>query len=72
MTVIQLRRQLKKRIDHLTEDRLRSAADFVAYLDEASNPIAGAMQQRLRKAEREVASGKVTSVGDLRRKYNHV
>lgn len=69
MTVSELRRQLKKRIDHLTEDRLRSAADFVAYLEDVSNPSAVAMHKRLRKAEDEVASGNVTPVGQLRRKY---
>ena len=69
MTVSQLRKQLKKRIDHLNADRLRSAADYVAYLDEASNPIAAAMEKRLRKAESEVAGGHVTPVSKLRRKY---
>ena len=69
MTVTELRRQLKKQIDHLAEDRLRSAADFVGYLEETSDPVAIAMHKRLRKAEAEIASGKTTSVSQLRRKY---
>lgn len=69
MTASELRRRLKKQIDHLTEDRLRSAADFVAYLDETAHPVARAMHQRLVRAEREVAMGKVVPVSQLRRKY---
>jgi hypothetical protein len=69
MTVSELRRELKKRIDHLKEDRLRSAADYLAYLDEGSSPIALAMRKRLRKAEREIAEGLVTPVSKLSRKY---
>ena len=38
MTVTQIRRELKKRIDHLPERQLQSVADYAAYLDEAANP----------------------------------
>jgi hypothetical protein len=69
MTASQLRAKLKKRIDHLSEHRLRSAADFIGYLEESSDAIAVAMSRRVAKAENEVARGLVTPVAKLRRKY---
>ena len=69
MTAMQIRRELKKRIDHLPERQLHSAADYLAYLDEASDPVAKAMLQRIRKGEQEIARGQTTSVANLKRKY---
>ncbi|HVX86723.1 MAG TPA: hypothetical protein VH253_18215 [Phycisphaerae bacterium] len=69
MTVSELRRLVKKQIDHLSEERLRSAADFVSYLEDSIDPVAVAMQRRIRAAEDEVARGAVVSVRHLRRKY---
>ena len=69
MTTMQIRRELKKRIDHMPERQLRSAADYLAYLDEASDPIAKATLERIRKGEQEVARGQVTAVSNLKRKY---
>jgi hypothetical protein len=69
MTISQLRQNLKKRINRLPEHRLRSAADFIGYLEESSNPIAATMSRRLAKSEREVARGLVTPASELRRKY---
>ena len=69
MTTIQIRRELKNRIDHLPERQLQSAADYLAYLDETSDPTAKAMLERVRKGEQEIARGQVTSVSNLRRKY---
>jgi hypothetical protein len=68
MTITQIRRELKKRIDHLPEKQLRSAADYLAYLDEASEPIARAMLERIRKAEQDIFRGHVTPVSKLGRK----
>jgi len=66
---MQIRREIKKRIDRLPERQLRSAADYLAYLDEASDPIAKATLERIRKGEQEIARGQVTSASNLRRKY---
>lgn len=69
MTVAELRKELKKRIDHLEESPLKSAADYLAYLEESTNPQALGMTERIRRAENEVARGLVTPVSKLRRKY---
>jgi len=66
---MQIRREIKKRIDRLPERQLQSAADYLAYLDEASDPIAKSTLERIRKGEHEIARGQVTSVSNLRRKY---
>ena len=39
MTTTQMRQELKKRIDHLPEQQLQSAANYLASLDEASEPF---------------------------------
>ena len=69
MTVNELRRDVKKRINKLPENRLRSAADFIAFLEESSNPVAASMSRRLQKSERDVARGQLTPASALRRKY---
>jgi len=69
MTVSQLRRDVKKRINNLSENRLRSAADFIAFLEESSSAVATSMSRRIQKAERQVAQGQVTAASALRRKY---
>lgn len=69
MTTSQLRKTLKKRINNLSEHRLRSAADFIGYLEESSDPTALAMSRRIDKAERQVAQGLTAPVTELRRKY---
>ena len=68
MSVKQLRRELKSRIDRLPEQRLLSAADYLAYLDETSDPVALAMWERIRGSEQEIARGEATPIGELRRK----
>ena len=42
MTVAQIRRELKDRIDHMSERKLQSVADYAAYIDDASGPAAKA------------------------------
>lgn len=76
MTVVELRRRLKKRIDSLPPKRLQVAADFVAYLDERPDNAATRelerippLLERILQAEREFAGGKATPVEQLRRKY---
>jgi hypothetical protein len=69
MTVNQLRRTLKQRINRLSEQRLRSAADFIGYLEESSDPVAVAMRQRIAQAESDVTRGLLTPAANLRRKY---
>jgi hypothetical protein len=76
MTAAALRRQLKKTIDRLPSEKLRSAADFVEYLssqvdglsEDDRRKIAG-MKKRIAKAERDIAAGRMTPVENLRRKY---
>jgi hypothetical protein len=52
MTTSELRKEIKKIVDHLPADRLASLADYVQFLDRP--PLA----QRLKAAEREVAAGR--------------
>jgi hypothetical protein len=76
MSAVATRRAAKKRIDALSEDRLRVADDFLAYLEERENNEATeellripGFVERLEKAERQIAAGQVTPVEKLRRKY---
>ena len=68
MTVSALRRDLKRRIDHLNDVRLQSAADYLTFLEEMRDSRAVAMKERIRNAETEIAAGLVTRVKDLRRR----
>jgi hypothetical protein len=72
----QWRQELKRRIDHLSVERLPVADDFLAYLEERESEEATAELLRipgllkdLEEAEREFAEGKGTPVEKLRRKY---
>ncbi|MCL2648654.1 MAG: hypothetical protein FWD61_16895 [Phycisphaerales bacterium] len=47
MTATQMRRELKKRIDHLPEKQLQSAASYLASLDEASKPFDPQRQEQV-------------------------
>lgn len=76
MTTTELRRQLKKSIDALPEEKLRSAADFVRSLRRATDGLPAsdrvkiaAMKRRMGKAEKDFAEGRATPVEKLRRKY---
>jgi len=69
------RRTAKRRIDSLSADRLRVADDFLAYLQERESNEATeellsvpGFIERLEKAERQIAAGKVTPAEKLRRK----
>ena len=48
MTKSVLRREIKKALDHLPDDRLESLADYIAFLN---RPTLG---QRIEKAERDL------------------
>jgi hypothetical protein len=73
MSTTELRREIKRKVNALPEDRLQSAADFLAFLeagtesDAESRRLRG-FRNRLQKAEAEVASGRVVPVSRLRRK----
>jgi hypothetical protein len=76
MTTTQLRREIKKRVDRLSPDRLPVAADFLAYLQErqcnhATEELLGipGLVGDLRKAERDLAAGRGTPLRKLRRKH---
>jgi hypothetical protein len=47
-----LRREIKKAVDRLPEDRLASLADFVAFLNRPS------LKEQVEQAEREFKAGK--------------
>lgn len=76
MTVTEIRRKAKKHIDSLSSERLRSALDFLTFLDrpekaEISRGPRARMpfDQRMKKAEEDIAAGRVTPAEKLRRKY---
>lgn len=76
MTKTEVLRRAKRRLAHLSEPRLRTADDILAYLedlesDEATEEllrIPGLVEQ-LEEAERDIEAGRVTPVEDLKRKY---
>jgi hypothetical protein len=80
MSTSALRQQVKKQIDALSPQRLRTAADFLAYLEQrqaggalpksaSQSSSADRFRKRLKKAEDRVAAGKVVAIEKLRRKY---
>jgi hypothetical protein len=52
MSTVELRRKIKKAIDRVPPKRLESLADFVAFLNRP------ALSERLKEAERAIASGR--------------
>ena len=76
MSDTQLLRRAKRRLDQLSDQRLRAADDFLAYLedldsDEATDELLRipGILERIEKAERDIAEGRTVSVEELRRKY---
>jgi hypothetical protein len=61
MTIVELRRKIKKAIDRLPPRRLESLADYVEFLNRQPLP------QRLKAAERAIASGKGVNWRRVRR-----
>lgn len=75
MSPMEILHQAKERLERLSEDRLRVAADFLAYLEEReSNEATEELLQipgfldDFRKAEEEVRIGRLTPVAALKRK----
>ena len=75
MTKTDLLRRAKRRLEHLSERRLRTADDILAYLedlesDEATEELLRipGLMARLEEAERDIAEGRTVSVDELRRK----
>ena len=69
MSTAQLRRRARRQIGNLPDDSLRSAVDFIDYLEEKRRTE---FLDRIRKAERELAAGGGVPVEKLRRKYKRV
>ncbi len=76
MSAVDTRRAAKRRIDSLSEGRLRVADDFLAYLQERESNEATeellripGFVERLETTEKQIAAGQVTPVEKLRRKY---
>jgi hypothetical protein len=76
MSTLELRDQVKEYIDQLSPERLRVAADFLAYLAERESSEATqellnipGFLEAFEKAKKNIAVGNVTSVENLRRKY---
>lgn len=73
---VNLRREVKKAIDTLSKARLRTAADFLRYLqrlesDEATEElmrIPGAIDE-IEQGMKDIAAGRTTPVKNLKRKY---
>jgi len=55
MTTSELRKEIKKIVDHLPADRLASLADYVLFLDRPP------LLERLKTAERAIAAGRGTN-----------
>ena len=75
MSTAQLRQRIKKQVDGLPTDRLRSAADYIAFLHSQAKPSAAdlrkiaRMKKAIDQAEREFAAGKGVGLESLKRKY---
>ncbi len=76
MTKTELLRRAKQRLEHLSEQRLRTADDILAYLedlesDEATEELLRipGLPEQLEEAERDIAEGRTVPVDELRRKH---
>ena len=76
MTKTELLRRAKQRLEHLSEQRLRTADDILAYLedlesDEATDELLRipGLPEQLEEAERDIAEGRTVPVDELRRKH---
>jgi len=76
MSAAEILGQAKKRLDTLSPERLQVADDFLAYLQERESGEATeellripGLEDALTQAEQEVAAGKLTPAGELRRKH---
>jgi len=75
MSTAQLRQKIKKQVDGLPSERLRSAAEYIAFLHSEAKPSASDLRKIVRmriaidKAEREFAAGKGIPWESLKRKY---
>jgi hypothetical protein len=74
MSMVELRRKVKRQIDGLDANRLRYAANMLTLLggnqanDDPDGRIAR-FRAKLAKAERDIAAGRSIAVEKLRRKY---
>ena len=76
MTKPELLRRVKRRLSHLSEEHLRVAEHFVAYLEEAESREATEELLRIpgfaeafAEAQKDVEAGRLTPVEKLKRKY---
>jgi hypothetical protein len=74
MTAIQLRKRIQRRVKALSVERLRTADDFLAYLEEREDNAATrellaipGLLARVRKAQREAVAGKLVPFEKVRR-----
>ena len=74
VSTLELRRKTKKQLDHLSVDRLQSAADFIDFLDKKHgngserDPRIARMRLRIREADEAEAAGKLIPWDKLKRK----
>ena len=61
MTTSQLRKEIKKAVDHVPADRLQSLADYVDFLSRSP------LSQRIKDAETAIANGKGVNWRSVRR-----
>lgn len=76
MSTIEMRRVARRKIEALPSSKLKTALDFLAFLETREEADATEELERIpgfakemAKAEQEIAAGRVTPVEDLRRKY---
>lgn len=74
MSTTELRRRIKKQVDALHPARLGFASEFLTLLkkqekQDAETAKAAIFRERIAKAERDVAAGRVVRWEDLKRKY---
>ena len=75
MSAVELRRKIKRQLDDLPMDRLRTAADFIDFLEKKNgsrslenDPRIARMRLRIRQAEKAEAAGKLIPLEKLRRR----
>jgi hypothetical protein len=74
MSIVEVRKLTKRRLDALPPNEVRAAAEFIEFLAERSGssspiPRRAPLAERIKRAERDFAEGRGTPVNKLKRKY---
>jgi hypothetical protein len=74
MSIVEVRKLAKRRLDRLPPEEVRAAAEFIEFLTERSGsssplPRRAPLNDRIKRAKQDFEAGRGTAVSELKRKY---